>query len=146
MTTPTFSIANTDNPFDRRGPFLLSLLMTLIGYSVLVALPAINGAWVDQLGFSEVEVNRVASTDLLGLFLGAVITSVLIRRVNRQILIYLGIFLAVLANALCTQYVDYDTTLLLRLLAGLGAGTIPPSLLPVLEHIPSRGKHLTGCC
>lgn len=122
MTTPTFSIENTDNPFDRRGPFLLSLLMTLIGYSVLVALPAINGAWVDQLGFSEVEVNRVASTDLLGLFLGAVITSVLIRRVNRQILIYLGIFLAVLANALCTQYVDYDTTLLLRLLAGLGAG------------------------
>ena len=122
MTTPTFSIENTDNPFDRRGPFLLSLLMTLIGYSVLVALPAINGAWVDQLGFSEVEVNRVASADLLGLFLGAVITSVLIRRVNRQILIYLGIFLAVLANALCTQYVDYDTTLLLRLLAGLGAG------------------------
>ena len=27
-----------------------------------------------------------------------------------------------MANALCTQYVDYDTTLLLRLLAGLGAG------------------------
>ncbi|MDA8986238.1 MFS transporter, partial [Luminiphilus sp.] len=122
MTTPPFSIANTDNPFDRRGPFLLSLVMTLVGYSVLVALPAINGAWVDQLGFSEVEVNRVASADLLGLFLGAVTTSILIRRVNRQLLIYLGIFLAVLANALCTQYVDYDTTLLLRLLAGLGAG------------------------
>ena len=122
MTTPPLSIANTDNPFDRRGPFLLSLLMTLVGYSVLVALPAINGAWVDQLGFSEVEVNRVASADLLGLFLGAVMTSILIRRVNRQLLIYLGIFLAVLANALCTRYVDYDTTLLLRLLAGLGAG------------------------
>ena len=43
--------------------------MTLVGYSVLVALPAINGAWVDQLGFTEVEVNRVASADLLlGLF------------------------------------------------------------------------------
>ena len=54
------------NPFDARGPFLLSLFMTLVGYSVLVALPAINGAWVDQLGFSEVEVNRVASADLLG--------------------------------------------------------------------------------
>jgi hypothetical protein len=47
---------------------MLSLFMTLVGYSVLVALPAINGAWVDQLGFSEVEVNRVASADLLGLF------------------------------------------------------------------------------
>ncbi len=37
-------------------------------------------------------------------------------------LTYLGIALAIGANALCTQYVDYDTTLLLRLMAGLGAG------------------------
>ena len=58
--------ASSSNPFDARGPFLLSLFMTLVGYSVLVALPAINSAWVDQLGFSEVEVNRVASADLLG--------------------------------------------------------------------------------
>jgi hypothetical protein len=64
--------------------------MTLVGYSVLVALPAINSAWVDQLGFTEVQVNRVASADLLGLFIGAVITSLLIRRSNRQHLIYLG--------------------------------------------------------
>ena len=71
--------ASSSNPFDARGPFLLSLFMTLVGYSVLVALPAINSAWVDQLGFSEVQVNRVASADLLGLFIGAVLTSLLIR-------------------------------------------------------------------
>ena len=110
------------NPFDARGPFLLSLFMTLVGYSVLVALPAINGAWVEQLGFSEVQVNRVASADLLGLFIGAVMTSVLIKRWDRQRLTYLGIALAILANALCTQYADYDTTLILRFVAGLGAG------------------------
>ena len=52
--------------------------MTLVGYSVLVALPAINSAWVDQLGFTEVEVNRVASADLMGLFLGASTTAALI--------------------------------------------------------------------
>ena len=110
------------NPFDARGPFLLSLFMTLVGYSVLVALPAINGAWVEQLGFSEVEVNRVASADLLGLFIGAVLTSLLIRTWSRQTLTYLGIALAIAANALCTQYADYQTTLVLRLAAGLGAG------------------------
>ena len=110
------------NPFDARGPFLLSLFMTLVGYSVLVALPAINGAWVDQLGFSEVEVNRVASADLLGLFIGAVLTSALISRWSRQRLTYLGIALAIIANALCTQYVDYETTLALRFIAGLGSG------------------------
>lgn len=120
----TFSIisSSSDNPFDRRGPFLLSLFMTLVGYSVLVALPAINSAWVDQLGFTDVEVNRVASADLLGLFLGAVATSVLIRSWSRQTLTYLGIVLAISANALCIQYVDYETTLALRLLAGFGSG------------------------
>ena len=96
--------------------------MTLVGYSVLVALPAINGAWVDQLGFTDVEVNRVASADLLGLFIGAVLTSVLIRTWDRQKLTYLGIALAIIANGLCTRYTDYETTLMLRLVAGLGSG------------------------
>lgn len=122
MTNDTTTDAAAENPFDAKGPFLLSLFMTLVGYSVLVALPAINGAWVEQLGFSEVQVNRVASADLLGLFIGAVMTSVLIKRWDRQRLTYLGIALAILANALCTQYADYDTTLILRFVAGLGAG------------------------
>jgi len=122
LSTAITETTEPTNPFDARGPFLLSLFMTLVGYSVLVALPAINGAWVEQLGFSEVEVNRVASADLLGLFIGAVLTSLLIRTWSRQTLTYLGIALAIAANALCTQYADYQTTLLLRLAAGLGAG------------------------
>ena len=113
MTDPAVPTPAPVNPFDARGPFLLSLFMTLVGYSVLVALPAINGAWVDQLGFTDVQVNRVASADLLGLFIGAVLTSVLIRTWDRQKLTYLGIALAIIANALCTQYVDYETTLIL---------------------------------
>ena len=122
MNTTTAESYSSSNPFDQRGPFLLSLFMTLVGYSVLVALPAINSAWVDQLGFTEVEVNRVASADLMGLFLGASTTAALIRKLSRQTLAYLGIALAIVANALCTQYVDYETTLGLRLLAGLGSG------------------------
>lgn len=122
MTDPAVSTSAPVNPFDARGPFLLSLFMTLVGYSVLVALPAINGAWVDQLGFTDVEVNRVASADLLGLFIGAVLTSALIRTWDRQKLTYLGIALAIIANGLCTRYTDYETTLMLRLVAGLGSG------------------------
>jgi predicted MFS family arabinose efflux permease len=122
VTNSAIATPPNTNPFDARGPFLLSLFMTLVGYSVLVALPAINGAWVDQLGFSEVEVNRVASADLLGLFIGAVLTSAVISRWSRQRLTYLGIALAIIANALCTQYVDYETTLALRFIAGLGSG------------------------
>ena len=122
MNDSAVSTPSQANPFDAKGPFLLSLFMTLVGYSVLVALPAINAAWVDQLGFTEVEVNRVASSDLFGLFIGAVLTSFLIRSWSRQALTYLGIALAIVANGLCTRYVDYETTLILRFVAGLGAG------------------------
>jgi len=94
MPTAESSTAS-QNPFDSKGSFLLSLYMTLVGYSVLVALPAINSAWVDQLGFSDVEVNRVASSDLLGLFLGSVAVSFLISRLGRRALIYAGIVIAV---------------------------------------------------
>ncbi len=122
MTDPAVASPSLTNPFDARGPFLLSLFMTLVGYSVLVALPAINSAWVDQLGFTEIEVNRIASSDLLGLFIGAMLTSILIRSWSRQTLTYLGIALAIISNGLCTQYVDYEMTLFLRFIAGLGAG------------------------
>lgn len=112
----------SDNPFDQRGPFLLSLYMTLVGYSVLVALPAINSAWVEQLGFTEVEVNRVASADLLGLFLGSVAVSFFIRLLDRRKLIYAGIAIAIAANWLCIYYVEYEIMLVLRALAGFGSG------------------------
>lgn len=121
MAATESSIAS-QNPFDNRGSFVLSLYMTLVGYSVLVALPAINSAWVDQLGFSDVEVNRVASSDLLGLFLGSVAVSFLIRFVNRQHLIYSGIAIAIAANWLCIYFTDYSAMLVLRALAGFGAG------------------------
>ena len=110
------------NPFDETRPYLLSLFMTLVGYSVLVALPAINSAWVDQLAFTEVQVNRVASADLLGLFLGSVVAALVISRLNRQHLIYLGIALAMTANWLCIDWTDYEAMLWLRCLAGFGAG------------------------
>ena len=114
--------ATAHNPFDETRPYLLSLYMTLVGYSVLVALPAINSAWVDQLGFTDVEVNRVASADLLGLFLGSVAAAFFISKFNRQHLIYAGIVTAIVANWLCINFTSYEQMLWLRCLAGFGSG------------------------
>ena len=101
MTEPAQQQPRPANLFDARGPFLLSLYMTLVGYGVLVALPALNGAWVDLLGFTEVQVNRIASADLLGLFLGSVAVSFLIRSMDRKLLTYAGIAIAIGANVMC---------------------------------------------
>ena len=110
------------NPFDSWKSIVISLYMTLIGYGVLVGIPVISTAWVTLLGFTEVEVGRVAGADLGGLSLGAVITAIFIGRVNRRHLVVIGLSLAVLANGLCISVVDYDQVLWLRLLSGIGSG------------------------
>jgi hypothetical protein len=50
--------------FDGWRSISLSLYMTLSGYAVLVGVPVISTAWVNLLGFSEVEVGRVAGPNI----------------------------------------------------------------------------------
>ena len=108
--------------FDGWRSISLSLYMTLTGYAVLVGVPVISTAWVNLLGFSEVEVGRVAGADLGGLSLGALIAALLVAKVNRRLLVLVSIVIAVIANWLCTVMVDYDQVLWLRLMAGFGSG------------------------
>ncbi len=108
--------------FDGWRSISLSLYMTLTGYAVLVGVPVISTAWVNLLGFSEVEVGRVAGADLGGLSLGALIAALLVAKVNRRLLVLASIVIAVTANWLCTLMVDYEQVLWLRLLAGFGSG------------------------
>jgi predicted MFS family arabinose efflux permease len=108
--------------FDGWRSISISLYMTLVGYGVLVGIPVISTAWVELLGFTEEQVGRVAGADLGGLALGAILTSLVIRRMNRRSLVLIGAGLAILANALCTIYTDYEVVLWLRVFAGIGSG------------------------
>ena len=108
--------------FDGWRSISISLYMTLVGYGVLVGIPVISTAWVNLLGFSEVEVGRVAGADLGGLSLGAVLTALVIARMNRRYLVLGAAALAIGANALCTVMVEYEQVLWLRLIAGIGSG------------------------
>lgn len=108
--------------FDGWRSISISLYMALVGYGVLVGIPVISTAWVNLLGFSEVEVGRVAGADLGGLSLGAVISAMLIARVDRRLLVLGSAGLAIAANALCMAMVEYEQVLWLRLMAGVGSG------------------------
>ncbi len=96
--------------------------MALVGYGVLVGLPVLNTAWVNQLGFTEVQVGRVSGADLGGLAVGATLTAFLIGSMNRRILAVLGAVIAIVANLLCVVYIEYGQVLLLRVAAGIGSG------------------------
>ena len=76
---------------DWRG-LTIALYMVLVGYGVLVGIPVISTAWVTKLGFTEVEVGRVAGMDLGGLSAGAIVAAWVINRMNRRLIVFIGIF------------------------------------------------------
>jgi predicted MFS family arabinose efflux permease len=108
--------------FDRWQSLTIGIYMALVGYAVMVGLPVLSTAWVDNLGFSEVEVGRVAGADLGGLAIGAVIAALFVARVDRRRLTVFAALVTMGATALCIVFQSYQATLWLRLLAGVGAG------------------------
>ena len=132
MSITVAKLDSSVNPFDSLQSLALSLYMTLAGYAVLVGVPVISSAWVNLLGFSEVEVGRVAGADLGGLSVGAVATSLIISRISRRQLILIGIIIAVLSNAACISITSYEYVLWLRFVAGFGSGLITATAVSCL--------------
>lgn len=108
--------------FDGWRSISIALYMSLVGYGVLVGIPVISTAWVELLGFSEVQVGRVAGADLGGLSIGAVLTAMMVGKFNRRYLVLVGAAIAVASNGLCMVFTGYEEVLWLRLGAGIGSG------------------------
>jgi predicted MFS family arabinose efflux permease len=108
--------------FDDWRSISIAIYMALVGYSVMVAIPVISTAWVDLLGFTEIQVGRVAGADLGGLSVGAILVSLFVARVNRRYLVLGSAAIAIGANALCIVMLSYEETLWLRFIAGIGSG------------------------
>jgi predicted MFS family arabinose efflux permease len=108
--------------FDGWRSISISLYMSLVGYSVMVSVPVLSTATVEMLGFTAEQVGRVWGADLGGLSLGAVISALLVARVNRRLLVLVGVLLSIGGNALCMVFVDYEQVLWLRVATGIGSG------------------------
>jgi predicted MFS family arabinose efflux permease len=96
--------------------------MALVGYGVMVGIPVISTAWVTLLGFTEVQVGRVAGADLGGLSAGAVLAALLVARFNRRYLVLVAVAITIGANALSMVMVTYEQVVWLRFIAGFGSG------------------------
>jgi len=96
--------------------------MALVGYTVMVSVPVLSTALVAKVGFTEEQVGRVWGADLGGLSFGAIVSAMLVARVNRRMLVLAGVVLAIGANAACIVFVEYEQVLWLRVIAGIGSG------------------------
>lgn len=108
--------------FDDWRSITMAIYMALAGYTVMVGIPVISTAWVSLLGFTEVQVGRVAGADLGGFSLGAVLVSLYVAKVDRRLLAIYAASLAIAGNALCMVMLSYEETLWLRFAAGIGSG------------------------
>ena len=108
--------------FDSWHSISIALFMALVGYSVMVSVPVLSTALVNHLGFTDEQVGRVWGADMLGLSIGAVMTAILVARVNRRHLLWAGVILSIGANAMCLVFTEYQPVLWLRVAAGVGSG------------------------
>jgi len=122
MANDATTAGSISNIFDGWRSISIALFMALVGYSVMVSVPVLSSALVAQLGFTEEQVGRVWGADLGGFSLGAIMSAMLVARVNRRFLVLAGVILSLGANALCIAFVEYEQVLWLRIAAGIGSG------------------------
>ena len=122
MTEERSTLLHRRTVFDGWRSISLAVYMALVGYGVMVGIPVISSAWVNLLGFTEVQVGRVAGADLGGLSAGAILASLLVARFNRRYLVLGAAAIAIGANALSMVTVTYEQVLWLRFTAGFGSG------------------------
>jgi len=96
--------------------------MALVGYTVMVSVPVLSTALVEMLDFTEEQVGRVWGADLGGLSLGAILSALLVARVNRRHLVIAGVILSIGANLSCMMFIEYEQVMWLRVIAGIGSG------------------------
>ena len=64
MTDDSSKLLHHRTEFDDWRSLTIGIYMALVGYAVMVGIPVISTSWVNNLGFTEVEVGRVAGADL----------------------------------------------------------------------------------
>ncbi len=124
MTDEATTGASMSNNFDGWHSISIAIFMALVGYSVMVSVPVLSTALVAQLGFTEEQVGRVWGADLGGLSIGAVLSALLVARINRRHLVWAGVVMSIGANALCIVFGEYEQVLWLRVAAGSGSGIL----------------------
>lgn len=108
--------------FDQPKAILAAVIISIVGNAVFIGMPMLVGSLADTLGFDDQQLGWLASADLMGIFVASIIASLLVNRVNRQLLVYIGITVAIIANFSSTIFHDFNTLFIIRIIAGLGEG------------------------
>ena len=108
--------------FDHPKAIAAAVILSIVGNAVFMGMPMLVGSLAETLGINEQQLGWLASADLIGIFFASVSVSLIINKVNRQTLAYIGIIVAIIANFFSTLFHDFDSLFAIRVVAGLGEG------------------------
>lgn len=116
------TLATSINEFDNPTAIFAAIILGFAGTGVAMGMPLLVGSMADSLGFSEKELGWLASSDMTGLLVGSVLTSLVVAKANRRTLATVGLLLVILANYFSTETTDLLPLMISRFCAGIGAG------------------------
>ena len=99
-------------------------LLGVIAPEVFIVQPGFVQGLVEVLGYDNETAGYIASAEMSGLAATTVLMTFVARKVNWRTVVYLSLSTMFIANALCTTVTDADVFAALRLLAGVGAGSL----------------------
>ena len=112
--------------FDREvesGRFLTAVIITgLLGIASFLVLPSLVLGFVTDLGFSELQIGRISTFQLIGLGLGSVASVVLLKYLHWRNLSVFGLTLLLVSDFACTLTGDFTPLLVLRFISGFAGG------------------------
>ena len=105
------------------GRVLATLIVTgLLGIASFLVLPSLVLGFVSDLGFTEPQIGRISTFQLLGLGLGSVASVILLKYLNWRNLSRLGLVLLLVSDFACTLGGDFTALLALRFVSGFAGG------------------------
>jgi predicted MFS family arabinose efflux permease len=101
-----------------------TFLVGVIAPEVFIVQPGFVQGLVEYVGFDDQGAGYTASAEMFGLAVTTILMTFVARRVNWRRVIFWSVIVMFLANALCTVTGDLNTFVVLRFVAGLGAGSL----------------------
>ena len=103
--------------------FLTAVIVTgLLGIASFLVLPSLVLGFVTDLGFSELQIGRISTFQLIGLGLGSVASVLLLKYLDWRNLSRFGLALLLGADFACTLTGEFTPLLVLRFISGFAGG------------------------
>ncbi len=101
-----------------------AILMGVVGPEVFIVQPGFVQGLVEYVGFDEQGAGYTASAEMFGIAATTIIMTLMAHRVNWRVVFALSLMVMAFANVACTLIDSLETFVVLRFVAGLGAGGV----------------------